>query len=253
MNSPDVALQLWTIRDLCEAGFADAMREVSAAGYRYVEPYDFYGQPASRVAAILGDHGLGALSSHVSLDDLEADPARVMDFHEEIGCRTIICPWLDEQRRADPAVFEKTGDSLARMAPLFHERGFRFGYHNHEFEFNLLPPPDGIRRILSRADPGAISIQFDTYWAAFCGLDPVEYMRGLGDRLFSVHLKDGHPSEGKFTPTGSGSMNMRAIIRAARELNVASLVVEQDEHDGPPAESIRRSLDFVMGELSASA
>lgn len=246
---PEIALQLWTVRDLCEADFAAAMRTVSEAGFSRIEPYDFYGLPAGRAAAILGDCGLSVISSHVSLDDLEADPARVMDFHEALGCRTIICPWLDEARREDPAVFEKTGDSLARIAPKFRERGFRFGYHNHEFEFNLVPPPDGIRRILSRAAPGDIEVQFDTYWATFCGRDPVEYMRGLGERLFSVHLKDGFPSEGTFTPTGSGALDMNAIIAEACRAGVASLVIEQDEHATSPADSIRRSLDFVRRVL----
>lgn len=243
-TEPAIALQLWTMRDLCQADFFGTLRRVAETGYRWIEPYDFYGANIGELARVMGDCGLGMMSSHVAIERLETELDRVMDEHEALGCRTIICPWLDEERRARPGVFESVGRFLGEIAPRLAECGFRVGYHNHDFEFTLAQNPDGLRRVLDQA-PGVILAQLDTYWAQATGRDPAEYLETLAGRLVSVHLKDGFPARGEFTPTGSGEIDMPRVIAAARRLGAQSVVVEQDETQGDHWAAIRASLDFL--------
>lgn len=243
-----LAVQLWTLRNLCARDFFGTLEKLAALGCRHVEPYDFYDANAAELRARLDDLGLSIPSSHVSINLLESRLDEVMDFHEAIGCNTIVCPWLDEDRRADAKVFEKTGRFLCSISPTLRARGFDLLYHNHEFEFTLAKNPDGLQRILAENPDGYLGIQLDTYWCHFTGRDPVEYMRSLGMRLRSLHLKD-PDSAGGFAPVGQGAIDMRAVIAEGLKMGVRSFVIEQDEHKLPPLESVRLSLEFVSARI----
>lgn len=243
-SEPVIALQLWTLRDFCEADLYGTLSRVAETGYHFIEPYDFYGADVARLAAHLRSLGLGVISSHVSIERLETELDLVMDEHEALGCDMLICPWLDEERRARHAAFEHVGRFLASISPRLADRGFRIGYHNHDFEFILASHPDGFRRVLDEA-PGAILAQLDTYWAHATGHNPAEYLETLEGRLVSVHVKDGFPARHEFTPTGSGEIDMPPVLAAARRLGAESIVVEQDECGADPWAAIRASLDYL--------
>lgn len=247
MSTP-VAVQLWTLRQECQRDFFGTLEAIARAGYRWIEPYDFYGTDVDALAARLKELGLGVISSHVSLDRLEGDLELVMRDHAVLGCTQIICPWLDEERRKGPEAFEKVGRSLNEIGAKLLARGFNLAYHNHDFEFTKIAYPDGVMRILSRSLPVNLSAQLDAYWISFAGLDPVAYMQRLGSRLHSLHLKDGDPRRETFSPVGKGKLDMPAIIAAGLELGVKAFVVEQDECAPSPIEAIGESLKYLRSQ-----
>jgi sugar phosphate isomerase/epimerase len=58
--------------------------------------------------------------------------------------------------------------------------------------------------------------QVDTYWVQVGGADPASVVAGLGDRVRSLHIKDG-PADGISSPNsavGSGVMDVPAIVAA---------------------------------------
>lgn len=180
MTSIPLAIQLWTLRHECEQDFFGALAEISRAGYRWIEPYDFYGVAASVLADKLRSLDLKAISSHVPLDRLQNDLDRVMQEHEILGCRDIVCPWLPEERREGPQAFETIGGILDGIGLRLRERGFTLAYHNHDFEFTMARDPDGLARILANSDPNNLTSQLDVFWLSFAGLDPVRYAERLG-------------------------------------------------------------------------
>lgn len=244
MTTP-VGVQLWTLRNECERDFFGTLEHVAQAGYRWIEPFQFYDADIHELARVLKDNGLGLISSHVSLDRLEGELDRVMDEHEALGCKHIVAPWLSEERRQAPDLFESLGRSLNLIGEKLRARGFTLEWHNHDFEFGLVKNPDGIQRILANSKPENLTAQLDTFWVSYSGIEPVGYMKQLGPRLTSVHLKDGFPHQEKFTPVGKGSIDMPAVIRAGREMGVRAFVVEQDECEGSVFDAIRESLDFL--------
>lgn len=243
-----LGLQLWTLRHKCEADFFGTLEAVARGGWKFIEPYEFYGADVRELARVLDSTGLALCSSHVSLELLMGDLDRVMDEHELLGCRRILCPWLEEKDREGDGAFERIGRILRPAGERLAARGFELGYHNHEFEFTLASNPDGLSRILAAAEPYPLFSQLDTYWVSYAGLDAVEYMRGLGPRLKSVHLKDGDPAAGTFSPVGKGRVGMERIIPAALDMGVNHFVVEQDETDGDPLDACKESL-AVLAEL----
>ncbi len=168
-----------------------------------------------------------------------------MSDHEALECRTIVCPWLDESERKSPEDFDRIGKILNGIGTKLRTRGFRFLYHNHDFEFTVAQNPDGLARILAQTDPRNLSAQLDVYWAYSTGHDPVKMIGELGPRLASLHLKDGRPAEQIFTPVGQGALDFPAILKAGIERGVLSFIVEQDTHASTPTESVRQSLEYL--------
>lgn len=244
---PLVAVQLWTLRHLCAADLSGTFRRLADAGVRWIEPYDWFGVAPAEFARHAREAGLGVATAHVGIDRLEHRLEEEIELHRAMGCGMLVCPWLDDARRATPECYERVGDILARALPTVRAAGMSLAYHNHDFEFTDVRDPDGLRRVLARA-PG-VGAQLDAYWAFASGKPAEVLARELGDRLVSIHVKDGRPREGVFTPAGDGEVGIEAVIRAGLDAGVGSLVLEQDEHEGDPIANVARGLRFVEGAL----
>lgn len=240
-----MGVQLYTLRRECADDFLGTLEAVASVGYRWVELFGFFDVAPCDLILRMKDLGIGAISSHVSLDLLESDLEATIEAHKEIECTDIVCPWLEEERRRGPEAFEKVGRTLDAIGRKLNARGFRLSYHNHDFEFGEGRVPDGLQQILGEASAENLSVQPDVYWLSHAGLDPVDYVRRLGSRVKLIHLKDGRPGQGTFTPVGRGEIDMAKIIGVGRELGVKAFIVEQDECELPPLESIAVSLDFL--------
>lgn len=241
-----VGLQLWTLRNECEADLFGTLERVAKIGYRWIEPYDFYGANIDQLARVLSDNGLGLISSHVQIERLESRLEQELEDHKKLNCKTWIMPWLEENRRTCAEDFDVVGQTLARVEKQLAPHGIELGYHNHEFEFVQASNPDGMQRVLAASDK--LFAQLDTFWLAHENIDPLDYMDGLGSRLRSLHLKDGIPTQEKFTPTGHGDLDMPAIIAKARAMGVESFIVEQDETEGSVYDAIESSLKFLRDQ-----
>lgn len=55
-----IALQLYTVRDLCAEDLAGALASTAALGFEGVELHDLYGHPADAVRRLLDETGLVA-------------------------------------------------------------------------------------------------------------------------------------------------------------------------------------------------
>lgn len=270
-GAPRVALQLYTLRRQAEQDLEAALDQAAEAGYREIEWFGgLRGRTAEDLRRLLSERGLGLMAAHVPLAELEADPAGVMDMYRALHCQVLVCPWLDQDQRGDGsrARYQELGRRLDLLSYRFRAGGFRFAYHNHEFE--LLPfddgeperlGRDGLHALASRRSHDGWGLELDIYWAAFAGSDPVALIRELGDRVQLLHLKDGllpgppeertaeqATSERWFRPLGRGDIDVAGCVEAALEAGVPLFAVEQDETaeaGGSPAEDAAASLRFL--------
>ncbi len=274
--APRVALQLYTLRREARKDLETAFDRIAGAGYREIE---WFGGLRDRTTAelrrLLADRGLSIAAAHVPLAELEANPVSAMETFRELECDVLVCPWLDEDERGDgsPGRYLELGERLDLLSYRLRAGGFRFAYHNHEFE--LLPfdddlpesrGRDGLHALLSRRSHDGWGLELDTYWAAFAGSDPVALIRELGDRVQLLHLKDGllpgppeqrvaerATSERWFRPLGAGDIDIAGCVDAALEAGVRLFVVEQDETaeaDGAPERDAEASLRRLETETA---
>jgi sugar phosphate isomerase/epimerase len=240
MPTPLVGVQLYTVRDACREDPLDVLRRVRELGYPAVEGFwSLTTAEPTGLRRTLDALGLAMPSAHVDLDSLEQRLDHAIDFWGGLGCRTLVCPWVNEATRAGDDAWERLGDRLERIGARLRAQGLGLAYHNHDFE--LAGGGDGLARILDRARPEHLGLELDVFWIHHAGRDPAAYLRQHGDRVRLVHLKDGRHQPLCFTPLGEGEVDVRPAIAAAGTFGVEALYVEQDESEGDPFAALGRS------------
>src|SRR5262249_32274661 len=121
-----------------------------------------------------------------------------------------------------------------------------FYYHNHFHEFQVLGGQAVMDLLLANTDSHLVKFEFDTYWAARGGADPVEWLLKLGNRCDLTHQKD-LPSSAQpvnlfdvfgkdaritlqellqtqkpeqFAEIGEGTMDLNTLIATMRQIGV---------------------------------
>lgn len=243
-----LGIQLYTLRRAMTEDVEGTLAAVRDIGYREVELAGLHGLTAAAFRALLDRHGLSATSTHIGLDELSADLARVIDDARILGHRWIICPWIDEKDRT-PDGYRKIADDFNRIGAEVARAGMRFGYHNHDFPFRELP--DGSRGydiLLERTDAAIVDMELDVFWVVKSGHDPLTYLDRAPSRFPLIHAKDMDAS-GNMVDVGRGTIDFSAIMRRVREGGIRHVFVEHDEPVSP-LESARISYATLRNILA---
>ncbi len=247
-------IQLYSVRDVAEKSYEEALKSVAEIGYDMVETAGFFGNSGEEVAALLKKYGLTACSTHTSIKDLMADFDGVIAMHKAIGCKDIIIP---SAKIKNAEQVEEAIKNINELQPKIEAEGMRLHFHNHSREF--LPNEDGqifFEHLLNRTN---ILLEFDTFWLFNAGLDPLEMMEKYKDRLYFIHLKDGFPQdfsnpeskiEGK--SLGSGKAPVAAVRKKAIEMGL-TIVVESEDLSPSGPEEVGRCMDFLKAQDALDA
>lgn len=212
-------LQLYSVRDIAEKDFEDALRKVSAQGYKFVETAGFFGRTAEQFNALMEETGLQVIGSHEGLDPLVKDYENVVAFHKAIGNKNYIIPGHSFETQAE------IDDFIAKVnevQPKLEADGITLSFHNHAKEF--LPNKDGsvaMEQIINRTN---LKLEVDIYWV-FVGLkgSPIPFLERVQDRLILVHMKDGTLRyEG--TPLGRGEAPVAEVYKWVVDHNIPMVV-----------------------------
>ena len=244
VRSDQIALQLYTVRDLAAADLPGTLRAVSAAGYRAVELAGLPDTAPGELGRLLVDADLQVVAAHEGIERLRADASEVAARLAKVGCPRVIVPWMPEEDRRTTADVRGFAAELSAFARTFADHGIGLGYHNHDFEFAPLDGTTVWDVLLAELAP-EVEIELDVYWAAVGGRDPVAEIRATADRARLLHMKDRAPGpEPHDAPAGEGILPLQAIVAAARAAGVEWYVVEQDVPRAP-LDDIARSLHYL--------
>lgn len=235
-----VALELYTVRDRTARNYAGTLRDVAALGYRAVEFAGYGGLSADELTALLHETGLTAAATHVSLDKLESDLRREIEFCQAIACSYLVLPGVPTEFH-NVAGLHRLAERLNAIGRQCVEQGVHFGYHNHDWEFASYDEQFGLDIMLAETDSTTVGFEFDVYWAAHAGVDPDRFLRRNAGRIPLLHLKDRAP-DGGFTEVGDGDLKLDALYALASDVGVEWCIVENDAPTLDSLESARRSL-----------
>ena len=232
-------LQLYSVRDSMKVDFEGTIKKVAEMGYSYVEFAGFFGRTAEEVKALLEECGLGVCGSHSSIDDLQPETIEeTIRYHKAIGNENYILPSIScstEER------LEESLRIINAAQPMLNAAGIRLSFHNHSREFeSTLWGTTVYSQLELRTN---IDFQLDTYWAWNANTDPVRVMERLGDRISTIHLKDGFKG-GKGKPLGEGEAPVAAIREKAIEMGVI-MVVESETLDPSGLDEAQRCMDYL--------
>ena len=229
MRHDQIALQLYTVRELASQDLPGTLRAVAAAGYTSVELAGLPDVPAGKLSALLEAANLRVVASHEGIERLREDVTAVAERLAEIGCPRVIVPWMPEDDRHDVDAVRRFAVELGGFAQELARHGMRLGYHNHDFEFASL---DGttIWDVMLAELPPAIELELDVYWAVVGGRDPEAEIRANPGRIRLLHMKDlASGDERHDAPVGEGVLPFPSIVDAARTAGVEWYIVEQDK------------------------
>ena len=241
MANLKLGAQLYTVRDAAEKDLPGTLAAVRAIGFTGVELAGYGNlKTATDVRKAADDAGIKVVSSHVSIDSLKSDFAKVVADQNTLGNTSVVIPWLGEESRKTPtdwiASAERFNDYGRRLA----KEGLSLSYHNHAFEFDLYDGQTGMNLLLQHSDPTVVGFEVDVYWVAHGKHEPVNFLESLGGRLRLLHLKD-QAKDGKFAPVGTGVLDFAAICKTGSEAGVAWGFVEQDDCYGQDPLAVLRT------------
>jgi sugar phosphate isomerase/epimerase len=256
MASPGVALQLFSLREQARADYGGALRAVKAAGYDAVEnAFGNGGLTATEVRRLLDELGMRVASSHVASSRLRDALAEEVDFHLQIGCRDLVQAELPRADREDEAAIRRWADELGRIAARCQQLGARLHYHSHAFEFRRFGGVTGLEILLGNE---ALFWEPDVYWLNYAGEDAATWIGRYAARSRLLHLKDMRADARPADPIAENAKDLAAYGSAALgdgtldfgpPLEAAShvewLIVEQDFAQGPMAEELARSREWL--------
>jgi len=246
-----IGVQLYTVRNLAEKDLPGVLKQIHAIGYQEVETYwNVYSHPAKELRHMIDDAGLSVPSGHFDYEGFDGK----LDYAKQLGVNWMVCPMLPKTQQYVLEGFHTAAKQFNEWGKKVSDLGMRFAFHNHDYEFKPYGDKTGYQVLLDETDPNLVFFEMDCYWITQSGHDPVEMLHRLGNRVRMIHLKDRKPgfppsydmeeSSSHFTEVGHGSINWKAVIAAAQQMNIEYYFVEQDQSADPVA-SIRSSYQYL--------
>ena len=249
-----IALQMYTLREFMKtpAALAETLRRVRAMGYECVQITPPAFTDASELAALLRSCGLRADSAICPLAQIPERIDQIARDATALETDVLRTDSIAVEDRCSAAGYRRAAEHLNRCGRLAKEKGLRFMYHFHAFEFVQLGDTRGIGILLQETDPQTVLFQPDVYWLAAAGTEPSQSLKRFSGRAAYMHLKDYvivpsrtetlEVARAGSAPVGTGNLNWPGIFAAAREAGISHFVVEDDMGALDPFESAQMSL-----------
>jgi sugar phosphate isomerase/epimerase len=267
-DSSITGIQLYSVRDDMKKDPSGTLKQISDMGYKYVEHANyvdrkFYGYSPTDFKKLLDGLGLQMKSGHTVMgrdawDDSKNDFTDkwkyTVDDAAVVGQEYVISPWLDESYRKDLdglkrflAVFNKSGE-------LCKKSGMKFGYHNHDFEFNT--NVGGMRLydiILKETDPSLVVQQMDMGNMYGAGGRALDLLKEYPGRFKSFHVKDEIKSDNKdsmegyeSTVLGTGVIPVKEVLDIGKKTGDVHFIIEQESYQGKaPLDCAKQDLQIM--------
>ncbi len=248
-----IGIQLWSVRGDMIADPEGTLRELGEMGYSFIETANyqdgkFYGMDPVSFRALVEAKGMKFISSHLGRElppEEEWDEAMewwatAIDAHVRGEVPYMVLPYMPKSAFENLEVLQRWADYFNTIGEMAREKGVRFGFHNHAIEFTEVEGIVAYDYLLDNTDPELVFFQLDLYWIVEGGKDPVDYFRRYPGRFLMYHVKD------KQEVGASGTIDFRASYENAELAGMRYHIVEVEDYNYEPIESVRVSLEYLM-------
>jgi len=238
-----LGLQLFSIKEECEADLMKALEDVRKMGYETVEFAGYYGHKPEDLKETLDRLGLKAISAHVRLELLKDHLEEEIQALKTLGAKYIVCPWAEIKTIEDAKEYALVFNEIGKKCL---EEGLVFAYHNHAHELNKDKGQYPLEALFDNVDSRYVKQQIDIYWLAYGGIDPVDYLHEHGDRIVMTHLKQiKSQEEAVNVKAADGIIPFHQIIETFPDME---FIYEQEAFIGDRLEEVKHSCQFIMKE-----
>ena len=226
---------------------AATLARLAQIGYREVEFAGYFGKTPAEIRQLLAANNLTSPSTHVGYDLLKGSWDKTLDDSVAIGHQWVTIPWLPDNVRGTAASWRAVAKEFNAGARRARDKGLRFAYHNHDFEFKTVEGQVPLDILIAETDPELVDFEMDVYWTVRGGADPLAYFRKHPTRFPLLHIKDSAgPPDHRQTDVGAGTIDFASILRldAAQQKAVKHAFIEHDQPADPFAFA-RNSFDSL--------
>ncbi len=261
-----------------EAQARDTLQKMKKAGYGGIElcgfmihPTGFLVRMMTKAAGmpvgkggkldwkgIVKDSGLRVVSLHTDLGSVERDAAAVAAEAKEFGTRYAVITGMYRFPYGEEKAVRELAERLNKAGGALKQEGIDLLYHNHNCELQRVNGDvRGYDILLSGTDPAAVNFEFDSYWFAEGGADPLTWMKRLGSRMKLWHINDrgARLSGPAMTPIlntdsaelGTGNLPLEALTEQAKANGIEAVVLESHRNwiDKSPVKSLELSAKWL--------
>lgn len=261
-----------------EAQARDVLQKMKEAGYGGIELCAFMIHPTGLLVrmmtkaagmpvgkggkldwkGIVKDSGLEVVSLHTDLGSVERDAAAVAAEAKEFGTKYAVITGMYRFPYGEEAAVRELAARLNKAGEALSKEGVSLLYHNHNCELQRVNGDlRGYDILLSETDPAAVNFEFDSYWFAEGGADPLHWMKCLGSRMKLWHINDrgARLSGPAMTPIlktdsaelGTGNLPLGALTEQAKSVGIEAVVLESHRNwvDNSPVKSFQVSAKYL--------
>ena len=227
-------IQLWTVKTALGKDPQGVLKQLAADGYKQIESFEggkgmFWGMTNTEFKKYMDDLGMAIVSSHCNmskdLDKKAADAAA-------IGMKYLLSPYVGVQKTVDD--YKKIADQFNKAGEVCKKTGLRFGYHNHDHDFNVVDGQNAMDIYLQNTDASLVDFEMDIYWVVTAKQDPEDWFRKYKNRFRLCHVKDRKKDTTEKDAScilGQGSIDYAKILKTAKANGMQYYIVEQERYD----------------------
>ncbi len=239
-------VQLYSFRDAMAKDAKATLKKIAAIGIKEIESARsdkglYYGLSAKDMKTACEDLGMQLTSGHVALDD---DFQNTMEQAVASGQKYVICSSLPSKGQTVDN-YKKVAEQFNTAGEACKTLGLKFGYHNHEYEFESDNGTVLYDVLMDNTDEDLVHMELDLGWVVVAGKDPLDYFNKYPGRFPLWHLKDMNMDKKESTEFGKGGVDIAAMMAHQKESGVKHIYIEQEEYASTPFESMKENMAFL--------
>jgi sugar phosphate isomerase/epimerase len=268
-----IGLELISVLTPLGVNLRQTLRRVAAIGYREVETLGSLGRSPQEIAAILRECHLRSPAQHLVPDELYGVYQRwgrgelslaqalvqlrdgyalerldhIIDQGIEratvIGQHFLVWPVLFDAQVASSEALRVATDAFNSAGERCRRAGLTFAFHNGSNASRRIGQTLVYDLILKQTNPATVKMELDTYYLSQSGASAPQYLLTHPKRYPLLHLKD-VDAHGQIADLGQGTLDLLALVSAARRVGVEHCFVEHDRA-AQPFDSARASFDYL--------
>lgn len=242
----NVGVQLYTFRKEMLADALGTLQQIAALGITQIETAGsdkgyYYGLAPKEMKKACAGLGMTLRSGHVHVD---GKWQQTMDDAAESGQEYLICSTMPSSGQT-VSNYKKVAEAFNKAGEECKGRGLKFGYHNHEYEFETEGGVVLYDVLLQNTDAAVVHMEMDLGWVLVGGKNPLDYFTTYPGRFPLWHLKDMDLAKKHSVEFGKGGLDIMAMLKNSKRSGLRYLFVEQEEYATTPIESMKYNMAYL--------
>jgi sugar phosphate isomerase/epimerase len=239
-------VQLYSFRDAMAKDAKGTLEKIASIGIAEIESArsrkgHYYGLSPKEMKSTCKDFGMQLVSGHVHLDD---NFQKTMEEAAEADQEYLICSSMPSKGQT-VSNYTKVADDFNKAGEACKKMGLKFGYHNHEYEFESDKGQVLFDVLMDNTEADLVHMELDLGWVIVGGKDPLDYFKKYPGRFPLWHLKDMDMRKKESTEFGKGGLDIPTMMAYQKASGVKHIFIEQEEYASTPLESMQHNMDYL--------